>query len=73
MEKFYETVIPRSALPPDYGGTLPDTQTLHKKCIQYLQTIEPYFEAEEAQRRVAIAHKKGDKGLEQNFKKLDID
>ncbi|XP_026313567.1 uncharacterized protein LOC113225465 [Hyposmocoma kahamanoa] len=73
LENFYETVIPRSALPPDYGGTLSDTQTLHKKCMQYLQTIEPYFVAEEAQRHVAIAFKKGEKGLERNFKKLDID
>lgn len=73
MENFYETVIPRSALPPDYGGTLADTQTLHKKCIQHLQALEPYFKAEEAQRHVAVALKKGDKGLEQNFKKLDID
>ncbi|XP_049879571.1 alpha-tocopherol transfer protein-like [Pectinophora gossypiella] len=73
LENFYETVISRSALPPDYGGTLPDTQTLHKKCIQTLAAMEPYFKAEEAQRQAAIPDKKRDKALEKNFKSLDID
>ncbi|XP_061722480.1 alpha-tocopherol transfer protein-like isoform X1 [Cydia pomonella] len=73
LEKFYETVVPRSALPPDYGGTLPDTQTLHKKCMQQLQALEPYFAAEEEQRARAYPDKKRDKALNKNFKKLDID
>ncbi|XP_073948034.1 alpha-tocopherol transfer protein-like isoform X2 [Choristoneura fumiferana] len=73
LEKFYETVIPRSALPPDYGGTLPDTQTLHKKCMQQLQTLEPFFKVEEEQRLAALPGKKRDKALNNSFKKLDID
>ncbi|KAM3963804.1 alpha-tocopherol transfer protein-like [Aphomia sociella] len=72
LEKFYETVIPRSSLPPDYGGTLPDTQTLHSKCLQLLLSLEPYFKVEEAQRIAALPDKKRDK-LEKAFKNLDID
>ncbi|KAG7303323.1 hypothetical protein JYU34_011813, partial [Plutella xylostella] len=72
LEKFYETVIPRSALPPQYGGTLPETQVLHKKCMQQLSDMEPYFTAEEQQRKAAIHDKKG-KSLETTFKKLEID
>ncbi|PZC77173.1 hypothetical protein B5X24_HaOG203651 [Helicoverpa armigera] len=73
LEKFYETVVPRSALPPDYGGTLPDTQTLHKKCMQQLQLLEPYFKAEEEQRIAALPDKKREKAMEKAFKNLDID
>ncbi|CAG5047144.1 unnamed protein product [Parnassius apollo] len=73
LEKFYETVVPRSALPPDHGGTLPDVQTLHKKCMQQLQALEPYFRAEEEQRISALPDKKRDKAMEKAFKKLDID
>ncbi|XP_050353715.1 alpha-tocopherol transfer protein-like isoform X1 [Nymphalis io] len=73
LEKFYGTVIPRSALPPDYGGTLPDTQTLHKKCMQNLKSLEPYFKAEEEQRINALPDKKRDKAMERAFKNLDID
>lgn len=72
LGKFYETVIPRSALPPDYGGTLPDTQTLHKKCTQQLRSLEGYWAAEEAQRTAALQDKKG-KDVETTFKRLDID
>ncbi|XP_072934191.1 alpha-tocopherol transfer protein-like [Epargyreus clarus] len=70
LEKFYETVIPRSALPPDYGGTLPDTQTLHKKCMQQLKQMEPYFRAEEQQRLAALDKKEK---VEKAFKNLEID
>ncbi|CAK1589967.1 unnamed protein product [Parnassius mnemosyne] len=73
LEKFYETVVPRSALPPDHGGTLPDMQTLHKKCIQQLRALEPYFRAEEEQRINALPDKKRDKAMEKAFKNLDID
>ncbi|KAI5642560.1 CRAL/TRIO domain-containing protein [Phthorimaea operculella] len=72
LANFYETVIPRSALPPDFGGTLPDTQTLHKKCMATLQSLEPFFKAEQAQRYAALPDKKREK-LERNFKNLDID
>ncbi|XP_053617497.1 alpha-tocopherol transfer protein-like isoform X2 [Plodia interpunctella] len=72
LEKFYETVIPRSTLPPDYGGSLPDTQTLHAKCMQTLHSMVPYFQAEEAQRIAALPDKKRDK-MEKAFKNLDID
>lgn len=65
-------MIPRSALPPQYGGTLPETQVLHKKCMQQLSDMEPYFTAEEQQRKAAIHDKKG-KSLETTFKKLEID
>ncbi|OWR55075.1 Retinaldehyde-binding protein 1 protein 2 [Danaus plexippus plexippus] len=73
LENFYQTVIPRSALPPLHGGTLPDTQTLHKKCMQTLKALEPYFKAEEEQRINALPDKKRDKALERSFKHLDID
>lgn len=73
LEKFYDTVIPRSSLPPDFGGTAPDTQTLHKKCMQTLLTLEPYFRAEEEQRIAALPDKKRDKAMERAFKNLDID
>ncbi|KPI99047.1 PREDICTED: alpha-tocopherol transfer protein-like [Papilio xuthus] len=73
LEKFYESVVPRSALPPDHGGTLPDTQTLHKRCMQQLQDLEPYFKAEEHQRIEALPDKKRDKAMEKAFKNLEID
>lgn len=73
LEKFYETVIPRSSLPPDHGGTLPDMQTLHKKCMEQLGSLEPYFRAEEEQRIAALPDKKREKAMERAFKNLDID
>ncbi|XP_034828195.1 alpha-tocopherol transfer protein-like isoform X1 [Maniola hyperantus] len=73
LEKFYETVVPRAALPPDHGGTLPDTQTLHKKCMQTLKSLEPYFRSEEEQRINALPDKKRDKAMEKAFKNLEID
>lgn len=73
LEKFYETVIPRSSLPPDYGGTLADTQTLHHKCMQQLQLRESYFKLEEEQRIEALPDKKREKAMERAFKHLDID
>ncbi|XP_021205419.1 alpha-tocopherol transfer protein-like isoform X1 [Bombyx mori] len=73
LESFYETAIPRSSLPPDHGGTLPDTQTLHKKCMQQLQLLEPYFKAEEEQRIAALPDKKREKAMEKAFKNLEID
>lgn len=73
LEKFYETVVPRCALPPNYGGTLPDTQTLHKKCMQTLKSLEPHFKAEEEQRINALPDKKREKAMEKAFKNLDID
>ncbi|XP_022120743.1 alpha-tocopherol transfer protein-like [Pieris rapae] len=73
FENFYETIIPRSSLPPDHGGTLPDTQTLHKKCIQQLKSLEPHFAAEEQQRINALPDKKREKHMERAFKNLDID
>lgn len=73
LEKFYNTVIPRSSLPPDYGGSAPDTQTLHKICMQQLLLLEPYFKAEEEQRLAALPDKKRDKAMERAFKNLDID
>ncbi|XP_045770008.1 alpha-tocopherol transfer protein-like isoform X2 [Maniola jurtina] len=73
LEKFYETVVPRAALPPDHGGTLPDTQTLHKKCMQTLKALEPYFRSEEEQRINALPDKKRDKAMEKAFKNLEID
>lgn len=73
LEKFYETVIPRSSLPPDYGGTAPDTQTLHRKCVQQLKLLDSYFKAEEEQRISALPDKKREKAMERAFKNLDID
>ncbi|XP_028170310.1 alpha-tocopherol transfer protein-like [Ostrinia furnacalis] len=73
LESFFETVIPRSVVPQDHGGTLPDTQTLHKKCMQFLQAMEPYFREEEEQRILALPDKKRDKAMEKAFKNLDID
>nr|ATY51942.1 CTD33 [Heliconius melpomene] len=73
LEKFYETIVPRCALPPNYGGSLPDTQTLHKKCMQTLKSLEPYFRAEEEQRINALPDKKREKAMEKAFKNLDID
>ncbi|CAK1541842.1 unnamed protein product [Leptosia nina] len=73
LENFYETVVPRSSLPPDHGGTLPDTQTLHKKCMQQLKAMEPYFAAEEQQRVNALPDKKREKHMERAFKNLEID
>ncbi|XP_026755014.3 alpha-tocopherol transfer protein-like [Galleria mellonella] len=72
LEDFYTNIIPRSSLPSDFGGTLPDTQTLHKQCIETLRTLEPYFKAEEAQRFAVLPGKKGDK-VEDSFKSLAID
>lgn len=54
MEVFYKTVLPRSVLPSDYGGDLPDSQTLHNECMKELQELEPYFKAEEMQRKAVI-------------------
>ncbi|CAH2093453.1 unnamed protein product [Euphydryas editha] len=73
LENFYSTVAPRSTLPPDHGGTLPDTQTLHKKCMQNLKTLEPYFRSEEEQRINALPDKKREKAMERAFKNLEID
>ncbi|XP_045503403.1 alpha-tocopherol transfer protein-like isoform X1 [Colias croceus] len=73
LESFYETVIPRTSLPPDYGGLLPDTRTLHMKCIQQLKDMENYFTAEEQQRVNALPDKKREKHMEKAFKNLDID
>ncbi|XP_059054821.1 alpha-tocopherol transfer protein-like [Achroia grisella] len=72
MENFYAKIIPRSSLPSDFGGTLPDTRTLNKQCFEELQTLEAYFKAEENQRFSVLPNKKGDK-VEDSFKKLDID
>ncbi|CAH0713490.1 unnamed protein product, partial [Brenthis ino] len=73
LEMFHETIVPRCALPPDYGGTLPDTQTLHKKNIQTLKSLETYFKAEEEQRINALPDKKREKAMEKAFKNLEID
>ncbi|XP_041972601.1 alpha-tocopherol transfer protein-like isoform X2 [Aricia agestis] len=73
LEKFYETVIPRSALPSDHGGSLPDTQTLHRACITQLRALEPYWKAEERQRLDALPEKKRDRAIQRAFKNLEID
>ncbi|XP_050671259.1 alpha-tocopherol transfer protein-like isoform X2 [Leptidea sinapis] len=73
LTEFYETVAPRSALPSDHGGTLPDMRTLHKKCTLTLQALEPYFTAEEKQRIETLSDKKREKHMEKAFKNLDID
>ncbi|CAG9791242.1 unnamed protein product [Diatraea saccharalis] len=73
MEKFFSTVVSRSTVPSDNGGTLPDTQTLNKRCIQNLHAMEDYFKAEEEQRIAALPDKKRDKAMEKAFKNLDID
>ncbi|XP_075976832.1 alpha-tocopherol transfer protein-like [Anticarsia gemmatalis] len=72
LEKLYE-IIPKTSLPSDYGGVLPDTQVLHKECFGQLQLLEPYFKAEEEQRTAALPDKKNENTLEGTFKKLDID
>lgn len=54
LEKFYD-VVPRSSLPPIYGGTLPSTQLLHKKCLEQLHSLETYFKSEEEQRLAALS------------------
>ncbi|RVE47886.1 hypothetical protein evm_007400 [Chilo suppressalis] len=73
MDKFFATVIPRSVVPSDNGGSAPDTQTLHKKCMHHLQAMQEYFVAEEEQRIAALPDKKRDKAMEKAFKNLDID
>ncbi|XP_052751829.1 alpha-tocopherol transfer protein-like [Galleria mellonella] len=72
LDDFYAKVIPRSSLPSDFGGSLPDTQTLNNQNIETLRALEPYFKAEEAQRFAVLPNKKGDK-VEDSFKSLDID
>ncbi|CAB3227925.1 unnamed protein product [Arctia plantaginis] len=54
LEKFYD-IVPRSSLPPIYGGTLPNTQLLHKNCLEQLHSLEMYFKSEEEQRLVALS------------------
>ncbi|GBP54369.1 Alpha-tocopherol transfer protein-like [Eumeta japonica] len=73
LEEFYRDTIPREALPPDHGGTLPDTQTLHTKCMNQLQDLADYFKAEEEQRKAAVAEKHKGKKKEKAFRSLEID
>ncbi|CAH0402898.1 unnamed protein product [Chilo suppressalis] len=67
MDKFFATVIPRSVVPSDNGGSAPDTQTLHKKCMHHLQAMQEYFVAEEEQRIAALPDKKRDKAMEKAY------
>ncbi|CAB3224773.1 unnamed protein product [Arctia plantaginis] len=71
-EKIHK-IVPKSSLPSDYGGTLPDTQTLHKKCMEDLKLLEDYFKTEEEQRLAAMSDRNGANSLEGTFRKLDID
>lgn len=71
MEDFYAKILPRSALPADFGGHLENTQVLHKICMKELQCLQDYFDAEEKQRKTAIPDKNNK--IDQAFKKLEID
>jgi len=47
MEKFYATYIPKRCMPEDFGGELPNTRILHKDNTLKLESMRPYFDAEE--------------------------
>jgi len=40
MEKFWE-MVPKECLPKDYGGELPEIETLHQDLTKWLQQASP--------------------------------
>ncbi|CRL02024.1 CLUMA_CG015172, isoform A [Clunio marinus] len=46
-ENFYETVIPRSCLPSNYGGELESVEELSRKNLEQLKELKDYFMIEE--------------------------
>lgn len=51
MELFYNQ-IPKECLPEEYGGTLEPARELHNKTVAKLKEMKPFFDAEEAQRKM---------------------
>lgn len=50
MDEFYEKHLPRKCLPLEFGGLLPSCQELHMENMKRLESLTPFFEAEEYQR-----------------------
>ncbi|XP_044739621.1 alpha-tocopherol transfer protein-like [Chrysoperla carnea] len=82
MEEFMEKHISKNCLPSDYGGDLDSIEVLHAKNCKELETIVPYFTAEQTQRHEALSNKKNSSGTngttngdsyESSFTKLEID
>lgn len=71
MEEFYAKYIPKKSLPSDYGGDLPSIDELKAQHSKELETLVPYFIAEEKQRNGDI--KSDTPVIENDFGKLEID
>lgn len=52
MELFYTKYIPKKCLPKDFGGDLPSVRDLHDVTVKKLESMIPYFDAEEKQRQI---------------------
>jgi len=72
-EAFHRDFIPKSALPPHYGGDLPDSSILSKKNYEKLISMKPYFDAEEKHRHAFSKKSKKRAKVETNFRDLSID
>jgi len=51
FEKFYETQVPKSHLPKEFGGTLGTLDELQEQSIQLFMNMREYFILEDKQAR----------------------
>ncbi|GLV33596.1 uncharacterized protein CBL_21380, partial [Carabus blaptoides fortunei] len=51
MNDFYQSFIPKTHLPSDYGGELETVKEMHKETIQTLTNLNAHFAEEENQRK----------------------
>lgn len=54
MELFYKNWLPKKCLPEEFGGDLVSVRILQERNIKKLTEMQPFFEAEELQRRTIL-------------------